>query len=113
MEKVTKRVHGGKLHAGVPSAFAAIAALAVVWGAQAVVVDGVTYDASTGYVLMRNSDSGEFSSVTGAVNWTTQKVPESGTNYFIQAGRTIFPEKAVIEVGSGPILPRSAPLYWI
>lgn len=84
-----ERVSGGKPCAGVLSAFAVLAALAVAWSAEAAVVDGVTYDATTGYVLMRGSDSGYFSSVTGAVNWTTQKVPESGTNYFVQSGRTL------------------------
>lgn len=67
----------------------ALAAAVAVQTASAVVVDGVTYDASTGYVLMSGSDSGEFSSVTGALKWTTQKIPEHGTNYFIQSGRTL------------------------
>lgn len=89
MEKVTERIRGGKPYAGIPPAFAALAALAVVWSAEAVVIDGVTYDETTGYVLMRISDNGYFSSVTGAVNWTTQKVPEPGTNYFVQSGKTL------------------------
>ncbi len=68
---------------------AVFAALVCVRSASAVVVDGETYDATTGYVLMTGNDSGSFSSITGAVHWTTKKIPEPGTNYFVQSGMVL------------------------
>ena len=83
-------VSGGKPRAGVPSACVAIVVAVAVWGAEAVVIDGVTYDDTTGYVLMSADDSGEYSSVTGAVRWIGQtEPPRSGKKYFIQPGKTL------------------------
>lgn len=90
MKKGMERVFGEKLCAGVPPVFVAIALTIVARSAAAVVVDGVTYDATTGYVLMSANDTGEYSSVTGALHWAGQtEPPQPDKNYFIQTGRIL------------------------
>lgn len=88
--KGMESVSGEKLCAGVPPVFVAIALAIVARSAAAVVVDGVTYDATTGYVLMSEKDLGEYSSVTGALHWVGQtEPPQPDKNYFIQTGMTL------------------------
>lgn len=90
MEKGMERVFGEKLCAGVPPVFVAIALAIVARSAAAVVVDGVAYDATTGYVLMSANDTGEYSSVTGALHWVGQtEPPQPDKNYFIQTSKIL------------------------
>ena len=46
------------------------------------------FDATTGYVTMTGSDTGDLQSFYKAGNWSSGNPPEPGTNYYVAANRT-------------------------
>lgn len=78
-------------------------AIAVV-GMALGLVQAETYDASTGYVTLKNSDSTKQFSLSGAGGWSDEKPPHDTTNYYVKAGWYVRAEAGAFEFPARMVL---------